>query len=159
MVLPLPGDLSPQLVGQSPEEQGSLRMAVAEVQAELGEQVRGGEHHGGVRPLAGALAGAPVSQATQQIVGGYLVIVTGPDHKGQARLPDAVFIVGQQRLGDLQRLGGLALADAFFMAQLGQGPGKACVHTIPPAVPPGGPEGRYVLYSISPLLYAEKYPL
>ena len=66
MVLPLPGDLPPQLVSQGPEEQGSLRMAVAEVQAELGEQVCGGEHHGGVRPLAGALAGAPVSQATNR---------------------------------------------------------------------------------------------
>ena len=33
----------------------------------------------------------------------YTVVVAGLDHEGQARLPDAVFVVGQQGLGAVQR--------------------------------------------------------
>ena len=66
----------------------------------------------------------PGEGAAQDEVGGHAVIVAGPDNKGQSRLPDAVFIVGEEGLGDAQLPGGQALADALFLPQQGQGAGK-----------------------------------
>ena len=78
--------------------------------------------------LLGADGGAvPGEGPAQQVVGGHPVVVAGLDHEGQARLPDAVFVVGQQGLGDTQDSGGGALADPFFLPQKGQGAGKFCV--------------------------------
>ena len=58
------------------------------------------------------------------------VEVTGLDHKVQARFPDAVFIVGEQGLGDAQFLGHLPLGKTPLLAEQGQGTGKIRVHTI-----------------------------
>ena len=38
----------------------------------------------------------PGEGPAQQVIGGHPVVVAGLDHEGQARLPDAVFVVGQQ---------------------------------------------------------------
>ena len=40
----------------------------------------------------------PGEGAAQDEVGGHAVIVAGPDNKGQSRLPDAVFIGGEEGL-------------------------------------------------------------
>src|SRR5699024_8105240 len=44
----------------------------------------------------------PAQGAAQQKVRRYIVKIAGPHHKGQTRLPHAVFIVRQQRLGNAQ---------------------------------------------------------
>ena len=66
----------------------------------------------------------PGEGAAQDEVGGHAVVVAGPDDKAEARLPDAVFIMGQEGLGDAQFPGGGPLADALLLPQQGQGAGK-----------------------------------
>ena len=75
-------------------------------------------HLVGVGDVVGRQDGAgPVGAAAQQVVAGDAVIVGHPDDKVQAALPDALFVVGQQCLGDVQVLGGLLLGDAALGAQ------------------------------------------
>ena len=61
-------------------------------------------------------AGA-VGAASKQIITGHPVVVGDPDHKVQPALPDAFFVVGEQRLRDVQVLGGLFLGDAPLSTQ------------------------------------------
>ena len=57
-----------------------------------------------------------------------MVIVAGLFHKGKARLADAVFVMGQQRLRNAELFGSLALGDALFLPQQGKGAGKVSIH-------------------------------
>ena len=66
----------------------------------------------------------PGQRAAQDEVRGDVVVVAGLHHEGQARLPDAVLIVAQQRLGDAQVRRRRALGDAPLLPQQGQGTGK-----------------------------------
>ena len=68
----------------------------------------------------------PGQGAAQHVVGGDVVIVAGLYHKGQAWLPDAVFIVAQQSLGDSQVRGGHPLGNAPLLPQQGERSGKFC---------------------------------
>ena len=83
-------------------------------------------------------AGA-VGAAAQQIVAGDAVVIGDPDDEVQAALPDALFVVGQQRLGDVQVLGGLLLGDAALGAQ--ELDDTVEFHECPPG-PPAAPPGR-----------------
>ena len=66
----------------------------------------------------------------QQIVRRHMVIVAHPGHEGQARLPDAVFIVAQQRLADAQLRRRLPLGHALLLPQQAQGAGKISCHSL-----------------------------
>ena len=77
--------------------------------------------------LRGNGGAVPGEGAAQEKVGGDPIIVTGPDHEGQAGLPDAVLIVGQQGLGDAQGTRCGALADPPLLPQQGEGAGKFCI--------------------------------
>ena len=135
-----------QIVGRGPDgvpaarlgqqvEQGAHRVH----QQLFGQQSQHAPPHGVVLLVAqiiklvrgdgGALA---AEGAAQQKVGGHPVIVAGLYHKGQTRLPDAVFIVRQQRLGDAQHPRGGALTDPLLLSQQGQGAGKFFVHKQSP---------------------------
>ena len=64
----------------------------------------------------------PGQGPAQDEVRGDVVVITGLHHKGQARFPNAVFIVAQQGLGDSQIPCGSSLGDAPLLPQQGQGP-------------------------------------
>ena len=72
--------------------------------------------------------------AAQQKVGGHPVVVAGLYHKGQTRLPDAVFIVRQKRLGDAQHPRGSALTDPLLLPQQAQCAGKISRHSLSPVL-------------------------
>ena len=81
------------------------------------------------------------------------VIVAGPAHEGQPRLPGAVFIVAQQGLADAQVLGRLTLADIPFPPEGRQGFWKGSVH--------GFPSCLYIIISqiLQSVYYTEENPL
>ena len=70
--------------------------------------------------------------APQQKVRRHMVEVAGPRHEGETRLPDAVFVVAQQRLTDVQRRRRLPLADPLLLPQQAQRSGKICCHLSHP---------------------------
>ena len=96
---------------------------------------------GGFGSLLGGLLGeAPA----QQVVRRHVVVVAGPGDKIEPRLPDAVFVVTEQRLADPQRGGRLPLADALFLPEQGQDTRKIGLHlcTSFSWSPVSGPDGR-----------------
>ena len=70
----------------------------------------------------------PVGGAPQQIVAGDAVEVGALDQEAQSALPDPIFVVGEQRLGDPQFSRGLFLADILFFAQQSDHTGKLGFH-------------------------------
>lgn len=67
-------------------------------------------------------------RASQQVITGYAIEIGAFYQEAQAAFPDAVFIMGEQRLGDPQFSRSLFLADIFFFAQQGDHTGKLGFH-------------------------------
>ena len=88
---------------------------------------------GGVVHVPGLDDGpVPAQGPAQQIVRRHVVIVARPGHEGQARLPDAVFIVAQQGLADAQLRRRLPLGNALLLPQQAQRAGKISCHSLSP---------------------------
>ena len=74
----------------------------------------------------------------QQIIAGNAVIIGGSHHEIQSALTDALFVVGQERLGNMQVRSGLFLADAALFTQQNHHTGECGIH------------GRYLLSKLPP---------
>ena len=134
------------------------RQHAAPVDAAAGTAARAGQvlHADGLAAALGA--------AAQQVVAADAVIIRHLDHKGQAALPDAFFVMGKLRLADAQLLRGLFLRDAPFFTQQRKNAAELVghIHPLPRRVPPArraGPPGPASLLFLRVVYYIRQKTL